>query len=136
MKRLEMDTKGCVQLTSNETYFADIWFISVETDKEEMTAGVDYCGPAKMIHKGFCLSTLEKLIKDFPGGSYLVMKITTRANIVRPLLAIGYKYNYRNVLGFIATEGDGSTEPGGTYLSHFHDIILIFLFTQLFVLNF
>ena len=39
-----------------------------------------------------------------------------------PLLAIGYKYNYRKVLGFIATEVYGSTEPGDTYLSCFLDI--------------
>ena len=26
-----------------------------------------------------------------------------------PLIKIGYKYNYRKVLGFIATEGDGNT---------------------------
>ena len=38
------------------------------------------------------------------------------------LMAIGYKYNSRKVLGFIATEGDGSTEPGDPYLSSFPDI--------------
>ena len=32
---------------------------------------------------------------------------------------IGYKYNSRKFLGFIATEGGGSTEPGNTYLSCF-----------------
>ena len=30
---------------------------------------------------------------------------------------IGYKYNYRRVLVFIATEGAGSNEPGDSYLS-------------------
>ena len=49
-----------------------------------------------------------KITQIFPGG--------------RPLLAIGYKYNSRKVLGFIATEGYGSTEPGNTYLSRFPDI--------------
>ena len=33
-----------------------------------MDAGVDHCGPVKPSHKGFCLATLEKLMKDFPGG--------------------------------------------------------------------
>ena len=32
MKRLSIDTKGCVQITSNDTYFADSWFSSVKTD--------------------------------------------------------------------------------------------------------
>ena len=39
-----------------------------------------------------------------------------------PLIKIGYKYNYRKVLGFIATEGAGNTEPGDPYLSIFPDI--------------
>ena len=33
-----------------------------------MDAGVDYCGLAKMRHKGFCIAILEKLMKDWPGG--------------------------------------------------------------------
>ena len=37
-------------------------------------------------------------------------------------MAIGYKYNSRRVLGFIATEGAGSTEPGDPYLSRLFDI--------------
>ena len=32
---------------------------------------------------------------------------------------IGYKYISQKVLGFIATEGSVSTEPGVTYLSHY-----------------
>ena len=37
-------------------------------------------------------------------------------------MKIGYKYNYREVLEFIATEGSGSTEPVNPYLSIFPDI--------------
>ena len=40
----------------------------------------------------------------------------------RPLLDIGYYYNYRKVLLFIATEGNGSTEKYDPYLSCFPDI--------------
>ena len=85
-------------------------------------AGVDYCGLVKTSHNGFCLGTLEKAMKDWPGGSYLVLKITPRFPDERPLLAIGYKYNSRKFLGFIATEGAGSTEPSYPYLSCFPDI--------------
>ena len=87
-----------------------------------MAAGVDYCGPVKTSHKGFCLAALEKLMKDWPGGLYLVMKSTPRFPGGRPLLDIGYKYNSRKVLGFIATKGAGSTAPGNPYLSRFPDI--------------
>ena len=54
-----------------------------------MAAGVDYLGPVKTTHKGFCLATLEKFMKYWPGGSYLVMKITSRVTVFIPLLAIG-----------------------------------------------
>ena len=55
-----------------------------------MTAGgVDDYGPVKTSHKGFCLATLEKLMKDWPGGSYLVLKSTPRFPSESPLLAIG-----------------------------------------------
>ena len=89
MKRLAISTKGCGQLTSNNNYFPNIWFSYVKTSEEMAAAGVDYCGPAKMTHKGFCLDTLEKLMKDWPGGSYLVLKITPIFPGEIPLLAIG-----------------------------------------------
>ena len=56
-----------------------------------MAAGVDYCGPVKTSHKGFCLATLENVMKDWLGGSYLVMNSTPRFPGGRPLLAIEYK---------------------------------------------
>ena len=92
MKRLAISIKGCGQLTSNDTYFADSWFSSVKTADEAMAAGVNYCGPVKTSHKGFFLATFEKLMKDFRGRSYIVMKSTPRFPGGRPLLAIGYKY--------------------------------------------
>ena len=67
MKILAMYTKGCVQLTPNDTYFADSCFSSVKTAEEAMAAGVNYCGPVKMIHKGFCLATLEKFDERLVG---------------------------------------------------------------------
>ena len=59
--------------------------------EEARAAGVDYCGPAKTSHKGFCLATLEKLMIYWPGGSYLVMKSNQRVPSGRPLLANGHK---------------------------------------------
>ena len=72
--------------------------------------------------QGSFLNTLEKLMKDWLGGSYLVMKSTPRVPVGRPLMDIGYNYNSRKVLGCISTEGAGSTEPGDPYLSRFPDI--------------
>ena len=93
MKILAIANKGCGQLTSNDTYFSDGWFSSVKTAEEMAAAGVKYCGPVKTSHKGFCLATSEKLMKDWPGGSYLILKITPRFPGERPLLDILYKYN-------------------------------------------
>ena len=58
MKRLAIATKGCGQLTSNYTYFSDIWFSSVKTAEEMAAAGDDCCGPVKASQKGFFLATL------------------------------------------------------------------------------
>ena len=91
MKRLDIATEGYGQLTSNNTYFADGYFSSVKTPEDMVAEGVDYCGPAKTTHKGFCLAMLEKLMKNWPGGSYLVLKITPRFLGKIPLQAIGYK---------------------------------------------
>ena len=73
IKILAISHKGCGQLASNVTYFADIRFSSVKTAEETIAPGVDYCGLAKTIRKDFCLATVKNLMRDFPGGSYLVM---------------------------------------------------------------
>ena len=50
------------------------------------------------------------------------MKITPRVTGDRPIISIVYKCSSRKVLQFIATEEDGSTEPGDPYLYCFSDI--------------
>ena len=64
------------------------------------------------------------MTKDCLGGSYLVLKSTPRFPGEIILLVIGYKCNYRKVLGFIANEGAGSTEPDDPYLSCLSGIYL------------
>ena len=100
-----------------------------------MAEGFGYCGPLKTSHKGFCLTTLEKLMKYWPGGSYIVINSTRRVPGGRPILDIGYKYNSRKFLRSIDSEGGGSTKPGDPCLSSFPDIFLTFIFAPLFVLN-
>ena len=81
-----------------------------------------YCGPMNTIHKVFFLDTLEKLMKDWTVGSYLVLESNSTFYGGITLMAIGYKYSSSKILVFIDTEGAGSNEPGGPYLSRFHDI--------------
>ena len=73
-------------MTSNDTHFSDSWFSGVKT---AMAEGVYYYGPAKTSHKGFCLATLEELMKDWLVGLYLVMKINPRFPDGKPLMDIG-----------------------------------------------
>ena len=80
-----MDNKGCGQLESNDTYFSDRWFSGVKMAEEAMAEGVDYYRLVKTSHKGFYLSTLGKLMRDWPGGLYLVMKSN-------PIVPVGIKY--------------------------------------------
>ena len=51
MKITMKATKGCVQLSSNEQLFADIWFKGIKTDEEENADRVDYCGPVETSNK-------------------------------------------------------------------------------------
>ena len=54
-------------------------------------AGVDYCEPVKTSNTCLCFATIKKLMKDWPEGSYLVMKSNNRIYGERPLMEIGYK---------------------------------------------
>ena len=89
--------------------------------EEELSEGVDYCGPVKTSHKGFFLATLEKLMKEWPGGSHLVMNMTQRVPGDRPLMDTRYNYISKNVLGLIDMEGSGSTIPDVPYSSCYPD---------------
>ena len=61
-------------------------------------------------------------MKYFSGGSYLIMKSTQYCIGGIPLMAIGYKFDSRKVLGFVATERDVSTESGDPCLYRFPDM--------------
>ena len=71
--------------------------------------------------KGLCRDTIEKLTKDWHGGSYPVLRRKPIVPGDRPLIAIGYKYNARKFLYFILTGNADSTQTGITYLSKYPD---------------
>ena len=85
--------------------------------------------------QGVLYSYIIKVIEDWPGGSYIVMKSTPIFPGGRTLLDIGYKYNSMKVLGFISTEGDRSNQSGDPYLSRFPGIFLMFLFVPFCILT-
>ena len=54
-----------------------------------MELGVRLIGMVKMNTKGFCKDAIEKLTKDWPGGSYLMLRSNPMVPGDRPLVAIG-----------------------------------------------
>ena len=108
-------------MLSKYTSSDDSWFIGVDIVEKCSTEGIYYCGTVQKINNGFYLANLEKLIKECPGGSYLITKITQIVPSNGSLVFIEYKYNSQKVLGFLATEWDGSIDPGIPYLSDFSD---------------
>ena len=86
-----------------------------------MEVGSDLIGMVKTNTKGLCRENIEKLTKDWPGGSYLVLRSNTMVPGDRSLIAIGSKYNARKVLSFIVTDNAGSTNTGINYLSKYPD---------------
>ena len=86
-----------------------------------MELGAELIGTLKTNNKGLCKETIEKLTKNWPGGSYLVLRSKPMVPGVRPLIAIGYKHNARKVLYFIVTDNAGSTKTGISYLSKYPD---------------
>ena len=57
---------------------------------------------------------------DYPGGTWIVLEGKTQKNL--DLLCIGYKYNCKKVLTFVATQGAGLTLAGKPYQANYNDI--------------
>ena len=70
---------------------------------------------------GFFKATIEGLTKDWPGGSYIVLRINPMVPGQIMLLSISYKYNSWNVISSVATSGARSTALGIPYSSKYPD---------------
>ena len=84
-----------------------------------MEVGAEFIGMVKTNTKVLCQETIEKLTKDWPGGSYLVLRSKHMVPGYRPIIAIGYKYNGQNVIYFIVIDNSGSTKTGIPHLSKY-----------------
>ena len=75
-----------------------IWLRQISKDSARRTliilqrigkeVGAKLIGMVKRNTKGFCKDTIDNLTKDWPGGSYLVLRIKTMVPRYRPLIAI------------------------------------------------
>ena len=102
-------------------FIFDFWFSSKKSEKAALDIGADMIGVVKINTKVFCKNTIEKLTKDWPGGSYLVLKSKPMVPGGGPLISIGYKYNAWKVIPFIVTADAGRTKSVITYLSKYPD---------------
>lgn len=72
----------------------------------------------KGAHALFPKEALDDALRGHPGGSHLEM-VTTIAGI--KFIAIGYKYNSKKALFFLAPEGAGATTDGEPYRTKWPD---------------
>jgi hypothetical protein len=100
-------------------FYGDSWFASVKTAELVRQRGHEFVGPVKTSSKNFPKGALESKMAGWSGGMSMVMEGVTASGV--KLLAIGYKYNLRKVLSFVATRGAGSTTPGNPYRAKFAD---------------
>ena len=109
-------------------FVCDAWFGSVVMAEHMKTLyqtatgeykGHEVIAAVKSNHSRFPKAELEEKMKGYPSGSYLVLECTTPSGV--KLLAIGYKYNGKKILLFVATKNAGSTKPGTPYKAKFPD---------------
>ena len=124
-KRMMDETKWIGQKSKKggpkDCFLFDSWFSSKKATEDATELGAELIGMVKTNTKGFCNETIEKLTKDWPGGSYLLLRSKPMVPGGRPLIDISYKYNARKFLYFIVTEKTGSTNTGIPYLSKYPD---------------
>ena len=99
-----------------------------------MDGGADMIGMIKTNTRDFCKDNTENLTKYCKGDSYLMLKIKSTVSGERPLIDIGYKYNVRKILYFVATEDTGSTSIISPIYPSTPTRFLFFLFSLLLVL--
>ena len=111
-----------------EVFVADSWFGSVKAaeamktlrrDADGKPSGHKFIGAVKTSHKNFPKKDLEETMQEFPSESHLVLECQAPSGVT--LLAVGYKYNARKVLCFVATKDAGTTKPGNPYVAKFPD---------------
>lgn len=105
--------------TSRNLFAGDSWFASVKTAEEIYTRGSEFIGPVKTAKKLFPIKEIERIMKNWPRGTHVVLE--GQGLKETPLLAIGYKYNARKCLSFIATKNAGKTTLGRPYRARFTD---------------
>ena len=95
---------------TKDCFLFDSWFSSKRLEESVMEVGAESIGIVKKKAKGLCKDTIKNIKNDWPGGSYLMLRIKPMVHGGRPLIAIGYKYDAWKIIYFIVTYNAGSTQ--------------------------
>ena len=101
-KRLMEETKGMGQRalkgSTRDCLLFNSWFLSKKVLEADAPIGVYLIGMVMTNTKVFYKAAIEGSMKDWPGGSYIVLRSKPMVPGEIPLLSIGYKYNSWKVL--------------------------------------
>jgi hypothetical protein len=97
----------------------DSWFGHVRLADNFGQQGIRAMLQIKTEHIFYPAKFMEDKLKEPPGGCWITMK--GKVPRVTDLLAIGYKYNSKRALKFVATSDARSTKAGTPYDMKFCD---------------
>ena len=107
-----------------ETVKGDAWFGSVKAVcnvcRSELGGEKEAVFQLKNNSRGYPKKAITEFLQDEPGGASIVLKATDPDTEVG-LVVVGYKYNSKAILFFIASEGAGTTRNGAPYRMKFPD---------------
>ena len=79
-------TKGIGQKSikggGKDCFLFDSWFAFKKAAEAAMEMGAELIGIVNKNTKGLCKETIEKLTKDWPGGSYLLLRSNPMVDIL------------------------------------------------------
>jgi hypothetical protein len=105
--------------TVKNTYTGDSWFGSVELCTQYvLRLNNNFIGVIKNSHSLYPKAFLEDTMKEWGGGSHLVLQTQYKGVA---LVAVGYKYNKKKVMCFIFNKGVGHTKNGKPYEARWKD---------------
>ena len=96
----QRDVKGATKAC----FLFESWFASKRSEEAAMYVGSDIIGMVKTNIEVLCKDYIKNLTKYLQVGYYLMIKRNYVVPGYRTIIDIGYKYNVRKVLHFIATK--------------------------------
>jgi hypothetical protein len=112
---------GINENATEDCVMGDSWFGSVATvlaARKALPEKKSCIVQIKTAHSRSPKLFVENTMKDWPGGTHMVMETTIEGE---KLFCVGYKYSKRKCLVFLFNEGASHTEPGEPYMARWVD---------------